>query len=273
MPELAEQDAHRKRDGARLVYVLWAGGLGLLIAAGAVVWGAVIPYCQVRRATELCLGADPPWDINPARAQVAVQKLGGPGKALGPLSRYMRLPRRLTPYRECGPVMLGECGPQAVPELLRLLHDESDYVRAHAAITLGRMQDERGYEPLLSVLSSDPDPFVRGMAAVGLGHYGRKEAFEPILTVQQTDAALEARRMASQALGLLKDQRAIDTLIAQLSDAEASMRGAAAWALGQIGDRRPEARLTQIAADDTEEQVRNAAAEALKKIRAEEPGK
>ncbi len=270
MPDVAEQVAKPTDRRGRRVYVWWGVAFGALVLLGVSCWFFVRPYCQVRKATRLCQGDDPPWDINPVRAQMAVRELGGSSKAFGPLSRYMRLPWKLTEYRESGTVMLGECGPQAVPELLRLLHDDSDYVRAHAAITLGRMQDERGYEPLLSAMKCDPDPFVRGMAAVGLGHYGHKGAFEPILAMQQTDAAPEARRMASQALGLLKDKQAVDALIAQLSDADGSMRRAAAWALGLIGDRRSEGRLAQIAAADREEQVRSAATEALKKIRGEE---
>jgi HEAT repeat protein len=55
----------------------------------------------------------------------------------------------------------------------------------------------------------------------------------------------------------------VDPLLGALSDGDASVRVAAAWALGRIEDRRAVTPLTRLLLDDADAGVRRAAAEAL----------
>jgi len=59
-------------------------------------------------------------------------------------------------------VALGNWGsPEALPVLLRAVHDASPLVRAHAAWALGRIGGEQAESALSGVLGSEDDPLVR----------------------------------------------------------------------------------------------------------------
>jgi HEAT repeat protein len=125
-----------------------------------------------------------------------------------------------------------------------------------------------GVDGELSVALSDQDEGVR-MAA--LHATTRINAFSDVESVVAlvSDSSSLVRRRAAESLGVMKSEDSVAGLI-ELSSAEnesdASVRGAAVWALGQIGSI--EARDAILAAqEDSDPFVRNAATIAGRMLR------
>jgi HEAT repeat protein len=72
--------------------------------------------------------------------------------------------------------------------------------------------------------------------------------------------------MAAIALGIAENRDAVADLIDRLGDDAARVRGAAAWALGQLEDRRAIDALTTLLEQDPDASVRAQAARALGEI-------
>ena len=150
----------------------------------------------------------------------------------------------------------------AVPLLITLLKHKDAYVRWAAAWVLEQLHDVRAVEPLIEALQdANANVVIAAARALAATHVSR--AIEPIIALlpgrcltfhaltwpilckmQSTDqliANLQGRdHLVSSAtvrrLGEMKEARAVDPLIALLSDA--SSYAAAAEALGKIGDTR-----------------------------------
>jgi len=72
------------------------------------------------------------------------------------------------------------------------------------------------------------------------------------------------RYQSAEALGNIGDSRAIDPLIQALNDEDNSVRYWSTVALGKINDARAAESLIQTSKEDTDNYVRNAAANVLK---------
>lgn len=164
-----------------------------------------------------------------------------------------------------------------IEPLLAMLHHENYKVRETAAIELGTLGDKRAVEPLITILETDeekrtiPAGFydvyaVREAAAIALGEIGDKRAIQPLiqsfalgyglrekavkalvrigtasaksLRSVLNDSDWQVRVGAVEVLGEIKDQGAVDLLIARLKDDEDVVRYTSAAALGKIGDKR-----------------------------------
>jgi len=132
---------------------------------------------------------------------------------------------------------LDKAGSVAVPAVVACLSNrqETKLMRANAAEALGRLRDTRAVEPLIAALE-DRDRNVQTAAAISLGQIGDVQAVEP--------------------------------LSGALQHGSAGVRLAAASSLAELGDDRALDPLTRCAADDPDQQVRRAAAEAAAKIKA-----
>ena len=73
----------------------------------------------------------------------------------------------------------------------------------------------------------------------------------------------DARRKAARLLGHMKSRQAVAALAVCLTDNDAGVRQATAWALGEIGDARALPGLTETALRDRDAAVREAAVAAL----------
>ncbi len=172
---------------------------------------------------------------------------------------------------------------QAVPELLRLLEDESLPVRYAAAEALGKIGHSSAAEPLAKALSNAPrsvkhrgsqtrrenggyDYEIFARALVGLG----PAACDPLFEVLGSEDR-EARRWAVVALGLIRDPRAVNPLAERLDDARSEVRKAAVQALKGIGGPPVAERLTK-ALGHRDPETRRAAAEALGVLRSTDAG-
>jgi len=129
---------------------------------------------------------------------------------------------------------LGRLGNDKAIELLIGALDRRDGVTRSAARELGRVRDERAILPLVGLLG---DESINQAAAEALLAFGNK-AVAPLIDVLQTGNG-HARQAAAFALGELRDKRAVEPLILVVqTDDEYAVRTAAVTALGQIKDSR-----------------------------------
>ncbi|WP_338742098.1 HEAT repeat domain-containing protein [Haloplanus salilacus] len=135
---------------------------------------------------------------------------------------------------------------------------------------LGKMAAEDAVDTLLEYVDADSDPGLQKVTFKALGEIGSEEATGPI--ANQLDAENEqVRPYAARALGLIGDTRAVDPLADVLeADENDEVRAAAAWALRQIGT---EAALEAAAAfsDDRAYLVQHEATQADEALSAERP--
>jgi hypothetical protein len=197
--------------------------------------------------------------------------------------------------------IFGVFGPGQVYQqtLETLANDESEDRRVYAANALGEFLTGSGVPALSKAVVADRSPLVRLAAVKGLERLnsagangeltlalGDGEAdvrlaalhaatrinsytdIEAIVALMSDPSALVRRRTA-ETLGVMKAADAVAGLIALASPSEesdSSVRAAAVWALGQIGD--PEARdAIMDARTDSDPSVRSAAAIASRLLR------
>ena len=130
---------------------------------------------------------------------------------------------------------LVETGEESVEPVIESLNSPDFHVRENAAIALGKLKDKRALEPLLKAIN-DPIPGVCKACCFALGELGEPKAFEPL--IKRLDDYSEIKAAACNALGSLGDHRAIPFLIDQLGDFDPNVRNAAAYALGNLEEKR-----------------------------------
>ncbi|MEM7310983.1 MAG: HEAT repeat domain-containing protein [Planctomycetota bacterium] len=125
--------------------------------------------------------------------------------------------------------------------LSRFERSEDPLFRAYASLTLGLVSAREAGDPLREALDGDETPEVGLELAIGLRLLG-DAAVQASMVDRLRNAENEADRVATaSALGLIGDRRSVEPLAAVVRDVdeEASVRTAAALALGQVcdGDR------------------------------------
>ena len=144
--------------------------------------------------------------------------------------------------REAAVEAVAEVGPPAVDMLIRFSRDWES--RKYVLRALGKINDERVLEPLLSYLKSDEFKDDATRALVELGNPAVPKLIE----------ALESRedfvkKQAILALGDIRDPRAVDPLIALLQDDDWLVRLTSASSLEKIGDLRGRAAIKPLMKD------------------------
>ena len=188
---------------------------------------------------------------------------------------------------------LVEIGEPAVEPLILALGVEDPELRENAAVTLGKIKDERAVEPLIGLLTDEEWEVEQAgnNALIAIG----KPAVEPLIKIlQDENESVFLQREAVQVLAGIGDERAIqpmiqalkkepeldadlgyslglmgepavEPLIRALGDEDPNVRVRAAEALGRIGDKRAVVPLTD-ALNDENEMVRTFAKLGLKSI-------
>lgn len=124
-----------------------------------------------------------------------------------------------------------------------------------------------GGDALEDVLSDlqDPNWQTRAKAADRLGKIGDASAISDLIG-KLRDPKYKVRSAAARALGRIGDPGVISVIQKRMwADQSPAVRGWAAWALGEIGDKRSETALKQ-ALKDKNKYVRASAIEALEKM-------
>lgn len=133
--------------------------------------------------------------------------------------------------------VLGQSGDRsAIPGILSLLDDDSVTVRRAAVASLIGVGNELDAGRLLVVAREDPDPLVRDASLITLRELvpGTAELFDAAMEVLDDEAA-DVRVRATRIVGEFLDGRAIEPLLALLSDPSWSVRIAAESALCSQG--------------------------------------
>ena len=129
---------------------------------------------------------------------------------------------------------LGRLGDDKAIDLLIGVLAREDGVARSAARELGKLRNQRAIEPLIALLGN---PAVNQAAAEALLGFG-SGAVGPLLEVLKSGNG-DARRAAAFALGELRDKRAVEPLVLIMQTDEVyAVRAAAATALGQLKDAR-----------------------------------
>lgn len=152
-------------DRSRRMLVCYAVALALLGALGLFCWLVVRPVLEARAvigdvygkhcARQAGLDSFDAW-VPENEVKAALERLGGPEKAIPALRIYVRLPDRLAPYTILAVQMLGRCGKEAVPTLIGFIRNQdhmgNDAVDA-AVVELGDFGSEaRAAVPVLTEL-------------------------------------------------------------------------------------------------------------------------
>jgi len=133
--------------------------------------------------------------------------------------------------REAAVEALAEVGSPAVESLVKFLRDWD--ARKYVLRALGKINDERVLDPLISSLRNDEFKDDATRALVDLG-----SPAVPKLIMALTDRDEFVRKQAILALGDIKDPQAVDPLIALLQEQDWWTRLTAAAALEKIGEPR-----------------------------------
>ncbi|MDD1701415.1 MAG: HEAT repeat domain-containing protein [Methanoregula sp.] len=187
----------------------------------------------------------------------------------------------------------GELEKKGVDELINALHNNTDpKVRRYAAYLLGKAKNPRAIRPLAEALA-DFDKSVREQVMLALVETGK--AATDSLEAEMNDPKWQARYRAAEALGKIADEKAIKPLVMGLKDNRDHVRYMAAKGLKTIGDSeaidplicllkdnnrfvrlmtvraltalggdKVNAALKEAGVSETDDEIRNAIAEALK---------
>lgn len=138
-----------------------------------------------------------------------------------------------TPIRDRMFFKLRILGAQSVEPLIETLSHADPRVRDYAAFTLSFIDDDRAVDPILGLFQKDPEVSVRAQAARALGRMEEPRAVEPLMAALSNER-IEIRRDAAYALGLIGDPRAIPGLQALEKDSDEVVRFMAKEALTRI---------------------------------------
>lgn len=154
--------------------------------------------------------------------------------------------------------------------------DESMRLRCAAAVSLGKIGDNRAIIPLMSVLNNKEENYrLRLAAAESLGRLGDDFAVKPLIDIlsDEREKSVYLKESAAKALGMLGDIRAIEPMIEVLEskrgirDKFNFLKEQIIEAIGRIG--RPDRKATDsllTALEDEAPSIRLAAVEALSSI-------
>jgi len=184
---------------------------------------------QVKDEIDIQIGLlnDSDWVVR----REAIITLGemGDERCIEPIVRC--LPDGDWQVRDAAIEALAMIGSPAVELLLRYARDYD--ARKPAIKALGKINDERVLDPLISFMRSDEfkDDATRALAELGKPAVGR-------LLELLKDPEEVTRKQAILALGEIKDASSVDSLIERLQDTDWFTRLSAASALEKIGDPR-----------------------------------
>jgi HEAT repeat protein len=155
----------------------------------------------------------------------------------------------------------------SVPALLRMVRSGDARVRLSAIWALGQLEDARAVSSIVAALR-DPNAAIREMSADVLGDFDNAtDAVAPLEVALGGDNDPKVRAEAARSLGEISSPTSGAALGRALSDADVTVRRAAAEALGDLDELHtaPAGLVAALSASDPE--LRYNAAKALSEIR------
>ncbi len=196
----------------------------------------IVMLCNDMQAIDLLL--DQLEDSNADVRKAVIEALGalGDARVVDPLIAKLEDPvpdvrrRAANALRELGDV-------KAVEPLLKLVNDSESIGLTAVIEALGKLGDVRAVEPLLAKLDDEDDdnflvPLVARKALIGIGEPGVVRLIEELNDPSGVNPSI------IEILGEIGDLRAVEPVMAYLSDSRIFVREAAIEALGLLGDAR-----------------------------------
>jgi HEAT repeat protein len=181
------------------------------------------------------------------------------------LSKEVTVEGKLSIYYE-----IRSMGPATTPVLVRAL-DNKDPEICSFALSILKYSDNPSVIPYVEEKLRDESPMVRKTALIALGNLGAVETI-PAIIVVLNDKDKFTRCQAAHVLGVLKDEKAVYSLVKILQqDPYPLARQTAANSLGEIGDEHAVLPLID-SLDDKAPLVRSASLVALNRITGEKVG-
>ena len=153
--------------------------------------------------------------------------------------RLRGLERRI---RDSGSHTLEKCMTALIDRLL----DEDPFVRTYAVEDLGYIWEANyavaAVKPLIDRLQNDQDDHVRWAAAIALGRINASSVIDPLFDAAMNDQFFRVRQSALLGLGrrakeaFVQHPRIVDSLVRVLEEDRPTVKGYAAFALGQFGE-------------------------------------
>lgn len=144
--------------------------------------------------------------------------------------------------REAAVEALAQIGSPAVELLIRYLRDWD--ARKYTIKALGKINDERVLDPLISLMKNDE---FKDDATWALAELGKPAVGKLLEALHDKDEIV--RKQSILALGEIKDSAAVDALIEKLKDPDWFTRLTAASSLEKIGDQRGRAAVKPLLKD------------------------
>jgi HEAT repeat protein len=161
---------------------------------------------------------------------------------------------------------LGRLGAdEALPGLQAQLKDTDPSYQRHVVTAIGSLKTDKVL-PFLRQSLSSKDAYLRAYAAEALAGRPKSPELEQALLVQLSDGVYAVRVRAVETLGIWKSKAAVAPLLKALRANEPTLRWKAAQALGAIGDPSTREALDYVAKNDSEAEIKAAAATALKAL-------
>lgn len=135
---------------------------------------------------------------------------------------------------------------RSIEELIELLNDKDDFA-VEEAIGQLELRGPEALDALIDALSHRKKN-IRMHAATILGAINDEKAIPALIAALKDNNKL-VRREASTAVSRMSG--AVDTLIETLADEDWKVRGAAAWALGNLGDEKAIPELEKLLDDES----------------------
>ena len=204
---------------------------------------------------------------DPEMREAAASALGycGTGEDVPALGAALSDPNRMVKLAAVD--ALGRLGsPLAFPLLKPLLKDADASLKRHVVTAIGALRST-DVDSCLKAWLNDRDPYLRAFSAEALAKRPANPLLEPDLIRRLSDQVLPVQIRAVEALGAWKSDSAVPALIKVLRSSDPLLRLKTVQTLGTIGDPASADPLEYLRDHDAEENIRVAAAEALKGLK------
>lgn len=195
---------------------------------------------------------DTPNEQTRMRVTSALGQIGDP-RALDALLKRLDDPSSRVRQMLPGALVNYKGDARVVDALKRLAldrqYDTPAVTRALAAKQLKTVAGDEAAIPVLVELLSFPDAQVASTAAQYLGESNNPAAVEPLINALNAAQDNSAFRGIVTALSKLHDERALEPIAAYLKSSDVYRRATAAFALGELGDKRAADYLKALSSD------------------------
>ncbi len=159
-------------------------------------------------------------------------------------------------------------GQEAAPIVLELLERDDSTVQRKAMELAGKLKLTEAIDPISKMMVGDNNSRIRADAARALGKIGWAEALAALSQALLNDKEKDVRAAAAEAMGVLKDPKAVQSLLKKLDDEDVGVRKAVVQALGAFAGDEVEKALRNRFQQEKDAAIKQAIFDILSKLQA-----